>query len=394
MRIAFFTDSFLPSVSGIAAAITNLTYGLSTAGHDIVIFAPKKDGFTQNVFDKRRVRIEYVPSWPVFFNPNLRASSPLSMRIYKNLKSFDPHVIHFHTPFLLGAASIIFSSLEKKPLVATFHSYFMTPEYLKSVGLEGNNQLLSQGLWHYAQGFYNKCQAVVTPTAVVKSDLAAHSKNTHIEVIPSPINEHVIKKAQAPKVAVLKKKYKLSDKVILSVSRLSAEKSIDELLKAFALVLTQIPQTSLFIVGGGPEGPALRALAKELKIEERVIFAGEVAQAQVLSQGYFQAASVFASPSTSETQGLSLVEAMYFGVPLVGVNARGVGEVARDVGLLSPPHRIDLLASNLVKILSNSKLEQRLAEKSRQEFARTYKIEKIVARYETLYNRIITKSSV
>ncbi len=394
MRIAFFTDSFLPSVSGITAAITNLTHGLATAGHEVLILAPEKQAFTQNVFDKTRVRIEYLPSWPVFFNPNLRVSAPLSLRIYKAIGDFDPDIIHFHTPFLLGVSSIMASRFAKKPLVGTFHSYFMTPEYLHTAGLGRQNQLLSAALWKYAQSFYERCQVVVAPTGGVKKDLAHHIKRPECVIIPSPINESAIKKVPAGKVATLKKRYGLREKVILSVSRLSPEKSIDDLVKAFAQIAKEVPDVSLLIVGEGPERASLERLAKKLSLRDRIVFAGEVPQAQVLSQGHFQCASLFATASTSETQGLSLVEAMYFGLPLVGVAARGVGEVVGGVGLLSGPHRVAELALNLRKVLQDPKLQHHLSVKSTKEFAARYKIEKIVERYEKLYTTTIASHNV
>ncbi|MEO6509058.1 MAG: glycosyltransferase, partial [Patescibacteria group bacterium] len=167
------------------------------------------------------------------------------------------------------------------------------------------------------------------------------------------------------------------------------EKSIDVLLKSFILVLKDMPDTSLFMVGGGPFKTAYIQLAKEMGLEKDVIFSGEVPQTELLTNGYFQVGDVFATASTSELQPVSLSEAMYFKVPIVGVDEKGVPEMIKGSGLLSTPGNAEELAKNILSVLKDSSLKKQLSDNSAARYNDQYSRKAVMEAYEKLYADVI-----
>jgi 1,2-diacylglycerol 3-alpha-glucosyltransferase len=174
------------------------------------------------------------------------------------------------------------------------------------------------------------------------------------------------------------------------VGRLVIEKSIHVLIKSFARILKEAPDTSLFIIGDGVYRDELIALCNKLGISDNVVFAGEIKQAQLLTRGYFQVGDVFATASVTEVQPITLLEAMYFGLPLVGVDKRGVGEMVDKAGLLCAADDEESLGKNMLKVLIDPVLKKKLHENSLYYYKKRYAWYTVVEQYETVYKKLIT----
>lgn len=384
MKIAYFTDLLLTSIGGVSNSILNLSSVLEKEKHEVIIFAPdssKKERRPKN-FKQKTVFLSSISS---YFNPRLRISSPISTKLGKIVKKFNPDIIHVHTPFLAGGNAILLGKIFQKPIIGTFHTYFMEPEYLKAFGITNPTPVLTNFLWKYASFFYNQCDVVICPSKLVKKDLIKHGAKKPIHVISNVINEDKFKLVNNGTLAELKKKYSLKKNVVMYVGRLSYEKSLDVLIKSFARVVKEIPDVSLLIVGEGQIKKELQILSNNLHIDKNVIFTGSVEQDRLLSCGFFQVADIFATSSTSEVQPVSLIEALYFGLPIVGVAKRGVLDVVDGVGLLSQPGNITQFYKNILKVLKNSSLKEQLRKKARRTFVERYSTKKVVQNYENLY---------
>ncbi len=387
MRIVYFTDILL-TINGISSSIISLSRAMKKRGHEMFIFAPKPDR-SKNNLDFSDLNVDFFPSFGSSFNPDLRISAPMSPKLIDTVKSFNPDIIHFHVPFLAGSNALLLSKILKKPVVGTFHSYFMEPEYLKRTGVHNGSKMLTNFLWTYVVFFYNQCDVIVAPAPLVKKDLIKHGVKKPVYIISNLVDETKFKVVDKITLNKLRSNYSLSQKVVLYVGRLSHEKNIDILIKSFARVLNKIPDANLLLIGDGDVRKQLVMLCKKLQIQKKVIFTGAIKQDRLLSKGYLQLGSLFATASTSEAQPVSLIEAMYFGLPIVGVAKRGVLDVVKGVGLLSQPNNITELSKNTQRVLTDNKLRHKLSKNSKKIFLNKHSTKNIVSQFENLYESLI-----
>ncbi len=390
MKIAFFTDMFLPHLNGVTTALLNQVLGLSRQGHRIYIFAPKAKTDKPIQYKVENVHVEYLPSFPVFFYPEVRFSYPIFNQAYRVTKKFRPDIIHFQSPSSAGIAGIIIAKQLGIPVIGTFHGYFMEPEYLKVIGFVDTFQKITTNvLWKYTTFYFNLTDGVVTPSEISKKELITRGIVKNISVIHNSLDTQTIKKVSPEKVAELKKKLKLREHVILYVGRVSHEKNIDQLIKSFKIVLKKQPDTHLLIIGKGPALPLLKDLVNKLGLKKDVIFHGEVEQKPLLTEGYYQMVDMFATASISELQPVSLIEAFAFGLPAVGSAKRGTGEMIKNVGLLSRPDDIEGFAHNMLKIITDEKLKNTLSANSLKVFNEKYELGEITHQFEEYYQKFI-----
>ena len=182
MKIAYFTDTFLPNMNGVVTSLLNLTLLLADHKHNIHIYAPLSNHHAPKL-DHPRISVTYLPSIPSFIYPEWRTGSPISPNLIKTLREFNPDVLHVQTTFTVGGGGLVLGRVLQKPVLGCFHGYFMEPEYLKVIGISSEIPVLTQFLWKFAAVFYNQCSAVMAPALVSKQDLIKHNAlNSWIEV--------------------------------------------------------------------------------------------------------------------------------------------------------------------------------------------------------------------
>jgi len=165
-----------------------------------------------------------------------------------------------------------------------------------------------------------------------------------------------------------------------SVGRLSIEKGMDVLVRAFALVAREVPHSELVIVGDGAEREALEALTKELSLTDHVQFLGQ--RADVWDQ--LARLDVFVLPSRSEGMPMALLEAMATALPVVSTAVGGIPEALVDGrnGLLVPAEDPKALAVAIVRVLGDRSLAERLGQAARSTFEQRYELSRMVEAYE------------
>ena len=151
---------------------------------------------------------------------------------------------------------------------------------------------------------------------------------------------------------------------IIYTGRVSEEKCLEVLLDAMAITAKQRPQTVLVVVGGGPSISKLKKKAAKMGISDNVIFTGMIPNKNLLQSGLLKRMKLFVTASTSENQPMTIIEAIAFGLPIVGVNAKGVPELIEDNGIIVEPNQPPLLADAIMKILNDPALHKQYSDRS------------------------------
>ena len=325
MRIAFFTDTYWPQINGISENIDTLRRQLENKGHEVYIVAPKSSGYKEtddHVF--RLTGVRYVK------NPEQRMIIPIPEKDLRMLlrKKFD--IVHIHTLGTAGFLGWEFAQLRDIPCVVTYHTllnryahYFLKGKILKPKVYEVGSRI-----------FCNLCDLVVAPTQRVKDELTSYGVKKDIEVVSGGIELERFKKRES---GFLRNKIGLNreDKIILYLGRLGKEKNIAFIIKSLEKLLKREKDTYLAIVGGGPEKEVLEDLVLSLGLKQKVLFTGFIERINV--PNIYSDSDIFVFASNTETQGLTVPEAMAAGLPVVVVSDPAFEDIVFDerTGLVS-----------------------------------------------------------
>lgn len=308
MRVALFTETFLPKIDGIVTRLRNTVSELQRSGHQVLIFAP---GDRPSEFDGARVEGMRGSRFPLY--PELTLSLPRAS-IRQSLLDFKPDLIHVADPACLGVAGIYYSDVLSLPLVISYHTRL--PKYLHYYGLSA----LEPAVWKLMRVRHNKAQLNLCTSSVMQEELKKHGVE-RLALWPKAVdtNEFHPRFASSDMRAWLSEGHPKSP-LFLYVGRLSAEKGIEKLRS----VLEAIPDARLAIVGGGPHQKTLEAHFAGTA----TFFAGYLT-GQRLSEA-MASVSALVLPSKTETLGLVLMEAMAAGSLVIGANAGGIPDVISD----------------------------------------------------------------
>lgn len=393
MRIAYFTDSFYPRVNGVTTYVGAITRALMAMGHEVMIVAPEWKDSSHKEVEKfvPGAKIILVPGITAFFYQELKMGTPTPKALGK-VRKFAPEIIHFHTPALMSLEATLLARLLKIPLVTTFHTYYMEPEGFAAIGLrEGGvvSKILQESLWKISERIHSPCDAVIAPTQYVGDDLQGRWRDARVKVIPGAVELTAFSRHKHRD--SLRKKYGLNDStVFLSVGRLSAEKHYDVLIVAFSMMLMKHPEARLVFMGGGVARAELEHITKVLGIDYAVKFIGEVPYKEIMSLNYYAIGDVFVTPSTWDTQGLSVVEAMASGLPIVAFNFRAMPEVVGKGGILVKHLDQYGFAKAMGKLAGNKNLREKLGKLAVAE-SKKYNINNHVGDLMELYINLVKK---
>lgn len=386
MRIAVFTDSFYPKIDGIVTSTISLAKGLANRGHKICVIAPKYKNAKE--FRYKNVKVIRVASIPALFYPGFKFTSPFSSNILEHLKKEKIDIIHFQTPITLGVQAIIAAKLLKIPLVGTFHTFFANPQYLEHIKM--NYGFIQKVSWAYAKAYYNKCDLITCPSEVAKRELLKHGFINKIKAISNGIDSSIFNNSKYKQV---RNKYSKKGNLILFVGRIAHEKNIFYLLDCFKLILKKLPETKLIIVGDGPQLKELKESVKSLNLSGKVIIIGKIAHEKLVKSSIFKASDLFVTASTTETQGITMLEAQANGLVCVGIDAGGTKELIKNNynGYLVKKGNKRDFANKTVKLLLNSSLRERMQKNTLKEIKHHF-ISNVIEIWEKVYSELITKN--
>jgi 1,2-diacylglycerol 3-alpha-glucosyltransferase len=396
MRICIFTDSFLPRISGVSSAVMNQANELVRRGHEVAIFRPKPPKHLRDLhvgeMDSRAQLHEVPLSIPDRRFPDLHITVPTLLPSWSVVREFQPDLIHAHTEWGCGLEGLVSSRLENVPLFGTFHTFFADPEYLRHFCMP-DTWLTRKAMWKYAVGFYNRCNAVITPSMAVRERLLTHGLKSPAIVLSNGIETPIRvadEAVQARRVAE-----GLDPMTYIYVGRISSEKSLDVVIKAFGKVHARHPDTRLALVGSGNEEGNLKALIQDARLTDAVRWLGCIPHDVLIRDNIPRLGDVFVTASKTENQPVSILEAMALGLPMIGPDAKGMPELIRDGlnGFLFPPDDIDALTERMEVLYRDEPLRKRMGETALQH-ARKHDLGHVINQLEEVYLTVLHKKKL
>lgn len=309
MKVLITTDLFSPSVNGVVTSVANLREGLERRGHEVRVLTLSPD--THSYIWNNNYYISSINiSW---FYPDTRLKLLPSHRILKELIEWHPDVVHSQCEFSTYSYARKIAAECNAPLIHTYHTVYEDYTHyfcpIRSLGKALVAKFTRDKLEH--------TDCVIAPSAKVSTLLHGYHVNKPTEVVPTGID--VERFAAIPSREWIEDKkalYRLRDDelTLLFIGRLAKEKNVEELLE----MLKENPDlpVRLLIVGDGPDREELAEICRNSSVlRDRVVFAGMAAPSEV--NYYYHLGDCFVNASTSETQGLTYIEAMAAGLPLL-----------------------------------------------------------------------------
>lgn len=319
MRIGLFTDTYPPFINGVSTSVEMLKNALEKKNHEVYLVTVN-DSSIKYDYDEEN-RILKIPSIPIGLY-DYRLSRIYSIKMINLIKSWNLDVIHSHTELGIGICARLVAKQFNIPLIHTYHT--MYKDYTHYV-THGHFDKSSKKIVEYLTKFY--CDTTATELIVPTNKTYRLFKENYkfeknIHIIPTGIEVDRFFKENVNKKEVdrLRKNLNLSkrDTVIIFVGRLAQEKNIEFLLNAEKKIINNHSNIKLLIVGDGPDKEKLEMFSRKLGIEKNVIFTGKVAWDDM--PVYYQLANFFATASKTETQGLTVIEAMAAGITPVCIH--------------------------------------------------------------------------
>lgn len=403
MNIVVFTDTFLPKIDGVGISVDHFSRLLAEKGHKFVICCPRYDNDDIMQIGEN-IHIIRFSNAPLPSYPDIKVVLPSQKKIHTAMTMFPSDLVHIQSPGLLGQYGVLAAKMYGKPLVGTYHTLvseqdtYISPyrllkidsllnlfksekkvkKNLDKVERKAEKGLTSQVIMRLTNTLYDQCQLIISPSHMIKKELVDHGVRTPIEVISNGMDLNQfrgeVKKAPtgAPK--------------LLHVGRISYEKNVEVVLKAFALIQKQYPEATLDIYGDGPALSSMKIEAKQWGLDS-VNFPGFVDRATL--PNIYPKYDLFMTASTMETQGLVVLESMACGLPCVGVDSYALPELIRDGQngfIVEPFHHIQM-AESALKILQDSALYEKFSTRS-LEISREHDIFACAHKLEDTYQRV------
>ncbi|MBF2080454.1 MAG: glycosyltransferase family 1 protein [Synechococcales cyanobacterium T60_A2020_003] len=347
MRIALFTETFLPKVDGIVTRLSHTVEHLQRMGDQVLVVSP--DG---GLTEYKGAKIYGVPGFPLPLYPELKLALPRPS-IGQALEAFQPDLVHVVNPAVLGLAGLYYSKSLNVPLIASYHTHL--PKYLEHYGLG----MLEGVMWELLKAAHNQAQLNLCTSTAMQDELTSHGIE-RVDVWQRGVDTELFQ----PHLSSAEMRSHLSQghperPLLLYVGRLSAEKEIDRIKP----ILEAIPGARLALVG---DGPYRQELEKHFA-GTPTHFVGYLTGVDLATA--FASADAFIFPSRTETLGLVLLEAMAAGCPVVAANSGGIPDIVTDGvnGYLFDPKDDQGAIAAAQRLLAQSSERETLRQNARLE---------------------------
>jgi len=355
LKIALFTETFLPKVDGIVTRLTKTVQHLVAAGDEVLIFCP--EGAPS---DYCGARVVGVPAMPLPLYPELKLALPRPA-VAEALERFGPDLVHVVNPAVLGLGGIWLARTKGYPLVASYHTHL--PKYLEHYGMG----MLEPLLWELLKAAHNQAVLNLCTSSAMVQELSDKGIQ-HTALWQRGVDTELFRPALRSPTMRERLLNGRSDtgQLLLYIGRLSAEKQIERIRP----VLDAMPDARLALVGDGP----YRQQLESLFAGSATHFVGYLAGEELASA--YASGDAFLFPSSTETLGLVLLEAMAAGCPCVAANRGGIPDIVSDSinGCLYEPDGSDGGAGSLTaatqRLLADRSQHQQLRLAARSEAER------------------------
>lgn len=343
MRIAIFTDTFLPQINGVTNTLSKLMEYYEANNIEYLIFAPDND-----IKKNENYNIQRFFSIKFFLYPECRIAFPNTFRLNAALSDFKPDIIQLMTEFNMGLAGLRYGKKHGIPTISNYTTNFC--QYLDYYNLD----FLNNHIWNYMRWFHNQNNLTLCPSEEIKRFLKKEGiSNTNIfsrgidsiNFNPELRNDD------------LRQKIGINDKLVfLYVGRVSPEKDLDILIDAYKKIYKKYKDKVALIITG--EGPYLEKCKNDFP--KGTIFTG-FKKGKELAQIY-ASSDIFVFPSSTETFGNVVLEAMASGIPVIGADAGGVKDIIkhRINGLKFKARNVNELADSMTELIEDKDLRKML----------------------------------
>lgn len=393
MRIAIFSDSFYPELSGITDMILSVSREFAEKGHSVHLFVPR--------YSKKNHETGHVPYKETDLGPNVKIHRTFSFsvkapnmqgrmyipNIFRGFfikEKFD--IVHTHGFFGAGIDAFFFSKIKSAPLVGTNHTVIESFVQYFSKGKSG--KIIEKAMVNYINFFYNLCDLVTTPSVFLLEDMKKKGLHAKSAFIPNPIDREFFKEVlQKDKI---KKELSLGEFNAIYAGRLSAEKNSETLIRGFIPFAERHKDATLSVVGHGIQKQYLQEIVSKSKVPGQIKFVGPfLGEKKKILFDYFYASDIFIMPSTSENQSMCVIQAMAVGLPIIAARAGGLPElVGEDKGFLFEPDNLVEMDKYLEELYENKTLRKKIGL-SGMEFAKKQSDKAISEKWISLYEKII-----
>lgn len=319
MRVAVFTETFLPNIDGVVSILCLMLERLHQRGHEVLLFGPPGGPETY-----AGAEIVGVGGPPLPFYPALRINIPRRF-VWERLRAFRPDLIHVVNPFFLGPFGLRYAGRLRAPVVASFHTH--VPRYARHYG----GGFVEPLLWAYLRALHNRAHLNLCPSTETLRELRGQGFR-RVRWWKRGIDTRRF--SPGPRDPAMRARLsggRPDELLVLYVGRQAPEKRL-ELIRD---PLFSVPGVRLAMVGGGPSHEQLKRHFRGTP----TAFPGFLRGDDLVAA--YRAADLFLFPSTTETFGLVALEAMACGAPVIAANTGGVLDIVRDGenGLLFNPER-------------------------------------------------------
>ncbi len=375
MRIAIFTEVFLPKIDGVVTRLLRTLDELSAMGHQVLIFAPGSPPASYAGFEIIKVRsISFRPWYP---EAKIGLPTP---KIAEKMIRFGPDLVHAVNPVWLAAYGVLAAKRHDIPLLASYHTQLSS--YTANLHLSW----LSRFADRWTTALHNRAEVNLCTSPQMVNRLAARGVE-HVYLWPKAVDTVTYRQSARTE----RMRRRLTDNhpeapLAIYVGRLSNEKNLDDLLP----VTHQLPDVRFAFIGSGPAQQQLESRFSGTN----TVFTGYL-HGQELAEAY-AAADVFLFPSTTETLGFTGLEAMASGVPVIGANAGGIPHLFDDgvQGFLVAPHDSDQIAARLRLLVDDQQLRTKMGRAARaeaEEYSWAASTEALLGYYELAIDRHLSQ---
>ena len=313
MRIAIFSETYLPDINGVATHVKILADGLKKLGHTVLIVTADAN-IRRNSIHAGVLRCPAITAKKLY---NYSLSSPVSWSRLNIIKKFKPDIIHIHNEFGIGLSGAFIAKILKIPYVYTLHTVY--DDYIHYIAKKPLAPLVKDASHLYLKQLGKRATAITGPSQKVDTFFKSCGIDKNITIISNSAEIEIFKPSMIDfeKSNEFRVKNNIADDDFVGCfcGRLGKEKGIDTLLKFWGMKITSNMKLKLVIFGGGPEQEFLENLANNLGISDMVIFTGKIPHEEL--PHYYYACNFYITASLTEMHSISMIEAMASGLPVL-----------------------------------------------------------------------------
>ena len=381
MRIAIFTNNYLPNPYGVTNSIESFRQKFETWNHEVFIFAPQEKNYPDE-----NPRVFRYPSISTNIRFKFSLPIPYSRKIDEIIAGTDLDIIHSQHPNLLGTAGLKWANQKKIPLVFTWHTLY--DRYTNFVPFLPGFWVAAWAIKN-AVKYANRTDLVIVPTKSIIGILRKWGVTAPIEAVASGVEEALFQNADGLSV---RKRFNIKedDVVLFLTSRLTGEKNVSFIFQALTRLLQKNKHLKFLVAGDGYLLPELKTLTEKEGLSEKIIFCGLVPKAEL--KNYLAAGDIYLNASRSETQGMTVSEAMYMGLPIVAVKATGTNSLVKNGanGILVSENAKEFCRA-VEKLIADSDLRKNMSLTSAQIARENFTDEVCARRMLEIYQKLLAK---